>query len=135
MLESISWTNFLEAAAVASGCYYIALAVAVYRKQIIVFANDPKSFRAVKKNAIDQDGANKKKATPMAIIHDLSSVLDHAGYNADKAVLLEQIKDTLHKYKDADLPAFRVPIQDYIISKAEEICGVRITVQDLEAEA
>lgn len=131
MLESISWTKFLEAAAVASACYYVGLAVACYRKQILVFINDPKSFRIDKKNNA-AGGNGQQKATPMAIIHDISSVMEQAGYQADKAQLLDSIKTTLSKYKNADLPAYRVPIQDFIISKAEEVCGVRITVQELD---
>lgn len=132
MLESISWTKFLEAAAIAFGCYYTGLALAVYRKQIIVFINDPKSIGARGKDKAADNDMPKQSASPMAIIHELSSVFEQAGYQAEKTALLDHIKTILKKYKNIDLPAYRVPVQDYIISKAEEVCGVRITAEELE---
>lgn len=133
MLESISWTTFLEGAAIACGCYYIGLAVAVYRKQIISYVNDPKAIRRERPGAHAGNTASGQ-AMPMAVIRELSSVLEQAGNPADKNQLLAAIRKILHRYKDTGQPAYRLQVQDYIISQSEEICGVRITAAELESE-
>lgn len=133
MLESISWTKFLEGVAIAFTCYYAGLALAVYRKQIVSYVHDPKAILRITSKA-DAGNVSAKHATPMAILHEITSILEQAGNPADKNQLLAAVKSFLHHHKQTSLPAYRVPVQDYIISKSEEICGVRITAADLESE-
>lgn len=68
------------------------------------------------------------------LINDLRyNILVKAGKTATKAQLLEAIAEKVANYDGLHHPAFRYALNNYIIHHTQNICGVKIEEEELEA--
>lgn len=139
MLSNISWEAYLMAAGGAMLLYYIVIGIRLkmFRKDLLSkLINRQKSGS---QNFESADGpatqsANSELDELEMVVSDLRyAILDRAGKEADKAVLLQQLQQRLANYAGLRKPAFRVAINNYIVQHAQEICGVAYSVDELNA--
>ncbi|RZJ81605.1 MAG: hypothetical protein EOO20_25055 [Chryseobacterium sp.] len=68
------------------------------------------------------------------LINDVRyNILVKAGKTATKEQLLQEIAEQVANYDGLHHPAFRYSLHDYIIQHTENICGVKIEEEELEA--
>jgi hypothetical protein len=129
MLQGISWSTYLESAAVLTAIYYTGVAVIFYRDKIKALLQ-PK----VKTAAGSDTGSSDNIAAfenLESLVHEIDSILEQAGNQATKDQLLPQLKAKLATYGGLRQPAYRAAVFNHIIKQAEEISGVRISAEEL----
>lgn len=133
MLQAISWSTYLEGAAVLSAVYYSGIAIVFYWEEIkafIISKNQPptEQVRKAADGSTDETIAFDKLES---IVHEIDSILEQAGTQATKDQLLPQLKAKLASYGGLRQPAYRVAVFNHIIKQAEGISGVRISAEEL----
>jgi hypothetical protein len=130
MLQGISWSTYLESAAILTAIYYTGVAFLYYRSEIKALLQ-PKA-----KTAPHADTANSDNTAAFenleSLVHEIDSILEQAGNQATKDQLLPQLKAKLANYGGLRQPAYRAAVFNHIIKQAEEISGVRLSAGDLE---
>ncbi len=106
-----------------------------YPAEIRRFIQSPGSKPAPAGQTSQQDNppeSNPEFEALEIFINDINSILQHAGKEAGKPVLLPQLKQALASYPGLRVPAYRNAVFNHIIRIGEELCGVRISEQELE---
>jgi hypothetical protein len=129
MLQGISWSTYLEGAAILTAFYYAGMALVFYRGEIKTFLQ-PKAKPAAKihTSTTDDTAAFEKLES---IVHEIDSILEQAGTQATKDQLLPQLKAKLASYGGLRQPAYQAAVFNHIIKQAEEISGIRISADEL----
>jgi hypothetical protein len=131
MFKVITWGNYITAAALLLACYYAVVFLLFYRAEIQNFITSLKN----RKSSGNSDPLPVQEAQfeqLESIVHEIDSILESAGKTATKDQLLPQLNQKLANYGGLRSPAYRVAVFNHIIKQADEICGVRVTEQDLE---
>ncbi len=133
MLQAISWSTYLEGAAVVSALYYAGIAIVFYRNEIKAFIISKNHLSTNQARKADQGSTDDTAAFENleSIVHEIDSILEQAGTQATKDQLLPQLKAKLVSYGGLRQPAYRVAVFNHIIKQAEEISGVRISAEEL----
>ena len=129
MLSNVTWGEYLITLIVLVVLYYLFIGYKYYREDIrwILSGNLPKRGQAGQPLAKDDTFEELQ-----AIVNDLKyAVLDKAGKGISKTELLTRLKYRLVNYSGLQKPAFRLAINNWIISHAKEMCGVELTEQEL----
>lgn len=126
-LQGISWSAYLESAAVLTAIYYTGVAIVFYRGEIKALLQ-PKGKATTHASGTDQTAAFENLES---IVHEIDSILEQAGNQATKDQLLPQLKAKLASYGGLRQPAYRAAVFNHIIKQAEEISGIRISEDDL----
>lgn len=130
MLNELSWGDYLKAAGLLVAIYYLAVAVLYYRKEIRGLLARAGSGSA----SADTGILSESEAFEVleVITKEINSILEQAGKGASKPDLLARIRKVLANYGGLRIPAYKVAVFNHIIHEAQEICGVGISVQELE---
>jgi hypothetical protein len=137
MLNEISWDTYIAGAGVILLCYYAGIAICCYRHEIGQF------LRRGQKKLLDQQSDIGRTRSEQGqdnssfellerTIEEINSILKLAGKEASKPELLLQLKQVLANYDGLRQPAYRVAVFNHIIHNAKEICGLGISVHELE---
>jgi len=141
MLSKVSWGEYTIIMGILVVSYYFYIGVKYYRKEITALLNGK-----LKKN--DQTVPNEKPKNSFkdsaiteasfdeleAIVNDLRyAVFDKAGRQVSKTELLSLLQRRLANYEGLQKPAFRVAINNNIITNAKDICGVVLSEEELNA--
>jgi len=137
MLNKVSWSEYAGVIVILLIIYYLYIGARYYRHEIktLLSGKLPKTMRkdnaAQKSEGLSNDPSFDELET---VVNDLRySVLDKAGNPADKAELLGKIKQRLANYSGLRKPAYRVAINNYILTNAKELCGVVFSESELNA--
>jgi len=139
MLSNVSWSEYLAAVVILLVLYYVIIGLKYYRKEITsLLSGKLPNKDNTSKNVLKSPEGRQQDAPSFdeleAVVNDLRySILDKAGNPAIKAELLGQLKQRLASYAGLRRPAYRVAINNYIITHAKEICGVVFSESELEA--
>jgi hypothetical protein len=129
MLQGISWSTYLESAAVLTAIYYTAVAIVFYRNEIKPLLQlQAKTVTNADTGSSDDTAAFENLES---LVHEIDSILEQAGNQATKNQLLPQLKAKLANYGGLRQPAYRAAVFNHIIKQAEEISGVRISAEEL----
>lgn len=130
MLQAISWSNYLEGAAILLACYYTGVGLIFYRQEITnLLTRTPIPQPAMATTAGDDTASFEALES---IVHGIDSILEQAGPEATKDQLLPQLKQKMASYDGLRRPAYQVAVFNHIIKQAEEINGITILPQELE---
>ena len=135
MLEHITWGQYLGASSVIIGGYYLIVGGLFYRQEAGAllkgkFLPEKTKIQLKNRNEAEEDEAFVELEN---VVMDIKySVLEKAGINAGKEVILENLKDRLASYDGLRLSAYQIAVNDFIISNAKEMCGVAISEDELE---
>lgn len=137
MLNKVSWSEYAGVIVILLIIYYLYIGARYYRHEIkaLLSGKLPKIMRkdnaAQKTERLSNDPSFDELE---AVVNDLRySVLDKAANPADKAELLGKIKQRLTNYSGLRKPAYRVAINNYILTNAKELCGVVFSESELNA--
>jgi len=131
MLQGISWSNYLEAAAILTAIYYAVIGFVFYKEEIkaLVTSKGTSLNKADKINMGTDDTIAFENLE--SLVHEIDSILEQAGNQAMKDQLLSQLKAKLASYGGLRQPAYRAAVFNHIIKQAEEISGIRISEEEL----
>jgi len=131
MLQGISWSNYLEAAAILTAIYYAVVGFVFYLEEIkaLVTSKGTSLKKADKINTGTDNTAAFENLE--SLVHEIDSILEQAGNQAMKDQLLPQLKAKLASYGGLRQPAYRAAVFNHIIKQAEEISGIRISEDEL----
>jgi predicted dinucleotide-utilizing enzyme len=132
MLQGISWGTYLESAAILTAIYYTGVATIFYRGEIKALA----TAKAGSSEKADRSEAGATDHTAAfdnleSLVHEIDSILEQAGIQAAKDQLLPQLKAKLASYGGLRQPAYQAAVFNHIINQAKEICGIRISEEEL----
>jgi hypothetical protein len=135
MLSTISWSEYLAAVAILLGLYYTAVAILFYRNEIRQFINSKGRISLPNEPAVH---SSEDRPAPdfdqlEQFIKNIDGILEAAGKEAGKEVLLAELKPMLASYTGQREPAYRVAVFNHIIQAAEKICGQRISAEELDS--
>jgi len=139
MLSRVSWSEYAGVVIILLVIYYAFVGIKYYRNEIMTLLSGklPKKNGTSKKEA-DQKGDEFSDTSTFdeleMTVNDIRyAILDKAGKQTDKAELSFQLKQRLANYTGLRKPAYRVAINNYIITHAKEICGVVYNADELNA--
>lgn len=139
MLESITWKEFLTAAALGTTAWYAYVGIAHYRKDIgMLFKRKNKYDKQIIKESTDTGESEEEQEgsafaeLEMVVMGIRHSILEKAGKEATKEALLTQLQQELAAYEGLKKPAFRIAINNFIMSNANEICGISFSEDELD---
>lgn len=130
---SISWNQYLAVAAVLVGCYYAGVAIVYFRAEI-------KAFLQSRSKSAAKHQQNQEKAIQQEmpvdkleqLVHEIDGLMEESGRQINKADMLSRITNKLKDYQGLQHPAYKIAIYNHVIKQAEDICGLRISVEELE---
>jgi len=141
MLSKVSWSVYAEVVLILLIIYYVIVGIKYYRKEIKdllsgKFRENPATGKtpAEKHTAevIDEpvnDGSYDELET---IVNDIRyAILDKAGKQANKAEMLLQLQHRLANYSGLRKPAYRIAVNNFIITHAKDICGIDYDADEL----
>ena len=141
MLSRVSWGEFFGAVVVLLVIYYSFIGIKFYKEELKSLFNGKLTKK--NKNAVQEKPTNRFKDAAITeaafeeletVVNDLRrAVLDKAGRQVTKQQLLALLQRRLADYTGLQKPAFRVAVNNYIITNAKEICGVVFSVEELNA--
>ena len=154
MFEEITWKEYLAFMAIAMITYYTVIGFLFHRNGINI------NLKRVRKRDAEETGASAapdeeedhdEAAEEYAyrneedkrenlfdeleeIVTDIRhSILEKAGKEADKDMLLMQLKSRVANYDGLRQPAYRVALNNFIIHHAESICGIVYSNEELDS--
>jgi len=140
MLSSISWGQFGAVIGVLLVVYYLFVGATYFQKEIkgLLSGKLPKKDKSndqrQQENAVRENQADSSFIELEDTIRDLRyAVLEKAGRQVSKQDLLNRLRERLANYSGLQKPAYRVAINNYIISNAKEICGVVFSEYELDS--
>lgn len=136
MLEGISWGNFIYAVAVVSTVYYIVVLALYYRDELSALGRRRSTAPASEhvEKAEHSTPADNPIEGLQTVLDNIKGILEQAGKQAGKEGLLNQLHQTLANFDGLRQPAYRNALKNHIIKQAEEICGVGLSAEELEAD-
>jgi len=141
MLSKVSWGDYTVIMGILVVSYYFYIGIRYYKKEISSLLNGKlqkkdKTIQKEKPKNTFKDSALSEAAFDEleTVVNDLRfAVLEKAGKQVTKQELSDLLKRRLADYKGLKKPAFRVAINNYIITNSKEICGVVFSENDLNA--
>jgi len=127
MFNTISWTEYLTAIALFTGGYYIVVLAVFYRQEILHLLTGK---REISPNSNNEDRDPSFEGLE-EVVTDVRGILKEAGKEADKSVLLEQLKLRLANFAGLRQPAFRTALKNYIVTQAFHFCGIMFSTEEL----
>ncbi|TDX00500.1 hypothetical protein [Dinghuibacter silviterrae] len=131
MLHDFSWVQYLVGAGVLITLYYLAVAALFFRddlKRVFV----PHSRNSLTPPAAEEPVFNPFKSLE-AFVNQIEETLAAAGQGAGKPALLDALKPVMVGYDGLQVRAYRIAIFNKTIELAKKLCGVGISVAELEA--
>ncbi len=139
MLSNITWSEFMGGVLILLIFYYLFIGAKYYREEIksLLRGKLPKKTGAAKdvpqtanESFIDSTSFDELEA----VVNDLRyAILEKAGKSISKEELLSKLQERLAKYKGLQKQAYRVAINNFIITHANEICGVMFNEHELNS--
>lgn len=143
MLESITWKEYLVGMAVVVITYYLLVGLLFYRKQITGTITDKLKPQANRNKEISPEPEEEEQEEEWTsggslfdeleeLVTDIRhSILEVAGKEAGKDMLLLQLKSRVARFGGLRQPAYRVALNNFIIHQTEIICGVVFSEEEL----
>jgi len=135
MLEQISWGNYLAGTATVLFCYYATVAATCYRSEIHDFLRRRRAAESGEQSPPSEANKTEDSMEFEALeltVSKINSILKTAGKEVEKPQLLSQLRAVTTGYDGLRKPAFKAAVFNHITKQAEEICGVRISADELE---
>ncbi len=127
MLSNVSWGQYLVVVGILLVIYYFFIGIRYYKEDIKSLI----SGKLLKKDKADNN-TDPSFDELETVVNDLRyAVLERAGKQANQTELLEQLKQRLAKYAGLQKPAYRVAINNYIITNAKDMCEVMFSEDEL----
>lgn len=141
MLSKVSWSVYAEVVVILLIIYYVVIGFKYHRTKIkdLLSGKLLKNEQAAKNNDrheltdaqgnVPDDELYDELET---IVNDIRyAILVKAGKAANKAELLLQLQHRLANYSGLRKPAYRIAVNNYIITHAKEICGIDYDAEEL----
>ncbi len=137
MLQNITWSGYLGGVAVLLVCYYLFIGAKYYREEIGKLLKGKLPKRA----GTEKETVSKGEQLPdasfdelEAVVNDLRyAVFEKAGKSVSKQELLASLQQRLATYTGLQKQAYRVAMNNFIISHAKDLCGVVFSESELNA--
>lgn len=129
MIKQISWNDYFSTVALVLIVYYLIVVVYFFRAEIGNLLSGNLSSRTESGNDQYSEDISNSSAQ---IVHKISDILKIHGVNARKDILLTELRDVLNGYAGMKMPAYRNAILDYVVRESRQVCGVEISVIELE---
>jgi hypothetical protein len=138
MLGNVSWGEFAAFIAIMLVIYYAFIAIRYFKGDLKTYLksklqkNGQQDLHVAGSSlhkAVNEDAFDELEA----VVNDLRyAIFEKAGRTVAKQELLNQLKDRLYNYEGLHKPAYRVAINNYILTNAKDICGVEFTPAELD---
>jgi hypothetical protein len=130
MLNNLSWGDYLAAIGLLLAIYYTGILALYFRSEIKrMLSPKLRPSPADEPAGPSPDEAFEGLET---IAKEISSILERAGKEASKTVLLSELRASLASYGGLRIPAYKAAVFNHITHQAREICGVGISAEELE---
>lgn len=130
-LNNISWSQYLGAIGLASAVYYLIVGLRFYRQQIIARLRGGSS-QAQAEELQDDNPAGELMEDLESTVNDIAHRILVPGKQATKEELLAQLTERVASFGGLRRPGYRYALNNYIIEKAGQNCGIEYTEQELE---
>ncbi|WP_448635375.1 hypothetical protein [Pedobacter panaciterrae] len=149
MLEAITWKEYLVAVTLFVIGYYLIISLLFFRKEMSVTIteklrpqaeNNKDAGKDIEEEQLEEKWLGEEKLSEENLFDELEeivtdirhNILEKAGKEADKDMLLLQLKSRVANYNGLGQPAYRVALNNFIIHHAESICGIVYSKDELD---
>ncbi|WP_313491983.1 MULTISPECIES: hypothetical protein [Sphingobacterium] len=135
MLSNITWTQFLVVLIGVLVVYYIIYFIRFRFNGLMDKLNHKsEAYELDIYDKNEQDEETRKLDELEVLINRIKTdILDKAGKSATKDQLLAALPESVAGYDGLHQPAYRYALNNYIIQQANQLCGVVIEEEELEA--
>ncbi|RWU08141.1 hypothetical protein [Pedobacter chitinilyticus] len=136
LFKDITWGQYLMAAAVLITLYYVAVLLIYYRKEMLLRIRDRRATKTETdawEEKTDDSPLGELMVDLEGTIEDIAHMLE-PGKQATKQELLNQLRSRVASFGGLGRPGYRYALNNYIIEKARENCGIAFSEQELEQE-
>lgn len=131
MFKSISWQTYLQFVAIATGIYYCAVILLIFRPEARSLVN--RVLNPKRKAGSETASSNTVHTEVLQYkLDEIRAILSTAGYGVSKQALFAALQDSLAGYDGMYLSLHRDAIILFISTQSFKLCGLELS--DLEIQ-
>lgn len=133
MLHNISWSQYIITIGILMLLYYIAIILLYYRDEAIGFIRKGPTSISPGSNTNTEKATDREEIMDGldSTVADLAGILEKAGTTLSRQELLRRLHHRLSSYAGLRHPAFRIAINNYIITHAKNLCKQTFSSEEL----
>ncbi|SFH37837.1 hypothetical protein SAMN04489864_11068 [Pedobacter insulae] len=137
LFKNITWTQYLLVVGGAAFIYYLLVLLLYFRKEVW-------KKLGLKEDVSDEDepiqsDGDLNENTGGELMDDLERTVKEIGHSilvpgnkATKPELIDQLKASVANFGGLSRPGYRYALNNYIMEKARENCGINLSEEELE---